>query len=143
MALLDLLLVGLLKKVGPNEDDQNLHVIAEVLAGNEIASSAAMVDCVFEELDLPGTFKAGKSALIRAAIKKAGELACETAKVALEDGEVHGGLADQLGSVLERALNKQGKEKDVAHVDLDGELAKCGLDEFFLVDTWPPDMAVS
>ena len=68
MALSGLSLVGLLKKVGPNEDDQNLHVIAEVLAGNEIASSAAMVDYVFEVLDLADTFKAGKRAFIRAAI---------------------------------------------------------------------------
>ena len=52
------------------------------------------------------------------------------------------GLVDQLGSVLERALSRQGKEKDVAHVDLDSELTKCGLSECFLVDSWPPSMAV-
>lgn len=53
------------------------------------------------------------------------------------------GFVDQLGSVLERALTKKDKEKDVAHVDLGQELTSRGLDMFFVVDTWPPSMAVS
>lgn len=135
-------------------------MIVVALEENEITCSEAMVECSFDELVLPDSFKAGKKALIRGAIKKAGVLVATAKNATTEDGEVHtglrtmfshvsglyidcaAGLVDQLGSALERALTRKDREKDVAHVDVARELANRGLDAFFLVDTWPPSLAV-
>ena len=75
---------------------RNLKIVVEVFMENEILTTEAVAESSFEELELPVDFKAGKKALIRAAIKKAGELAASTRKAPTEEGEVNGGWSHRL-----------------------------------------------
>ena len=75
---------------------RNLKVVVEVFRENEILTTEAVAESSFEELELPVEFKTGKKALIRAAIKKAGELAASTRKAPTEESEVNGGWSHRL-----------------------------------------------
>ena len=125
---------------------------------NEVTSIEQVANVKFEGLVLPNTFKEGKKAIIRGAIKKASSEAVSSSSetATKEEGEVGpglynnltqkgyaftptAGLSEQLQGALERALNVK---KEVAHVDVAKELNTRGLDAFFTVDSWPPSIAV-